>query len=102
MVKNRSKHLFMLWLTAFVLLYVIVLIGGHVYSYSNDLTKIDLPNTMKLLLSGVLLVFYCPPLIPIYNQARQESDIKIKRMSVFLFITISVAALGSIINILFT
>ena len=102
MFKSRSKRLFTLWLIAFVLLCVIVFIGGNVYSYRNALDEIDLPSSMKLILSGVLLVFFCPTLIIIHNNARLENMIKIKRRSLFLFITISVAAIGSIISILFT
>ena len=101
MFKSKCKCLFTFWLIAFVLLCVIVFIAGNVYSYRNALEEIDLPSSVKFILSGVLLVLFCPPLIIIHNHARQENMIRIKRRSLFLFITISVAALGTIITTLF-
>ena len=102
MHSSRSKSLFTFWLIAFVLFCVTVSLWATGYSYRNSLEEIDLPKTIKLVLSGVLLMIYCPPLILIHNYARQDHMIRIMRRSLFLFVTISVAALGSIITILFT
>lgn len=102
MRNSRSKRLFTFWLIAFVLFCVIVSLWATGYSTKHSLVEKDLPKTIKLVLSGVLLVIYCPPLIIIHNYASQDHMLKIKRRSLFLLVTVSVAALGTIITILFT
>lgn len=101
MHNSRSKRLFTFWLIAFALFCVAVSVLASNYSNSHQLIEKDLPEPIKLVFSGVLLVIYCPPLLVIYNCAKKEQYLTLKRRSLFFFATVATAALGTIVSVIF-
>ena len=101
MVRKKAPRLFAVWILAFTFFCAIVSILASNYSYENQLVEKDLPEPIKLILSVVLLFVYCPSLLVIHNYAKQEQLLKTKRRSLFLFVTIAIAALGTIVTIIF-
>ena len=101
MNSGRSKRLFVFWLIAFLFFCVAVSFFASKYSYEHQLIEKDLPESVKFLLSCILLLVYCPTLLVIHNYAKKEQALKIKRRSLFFFVTIAIAALGTIVTVIF-
>lgn len=101
MTQKKVSLYFAAWIAAFVVFCVVVSILASYYSYVNQFVEKDLPEPIKLVCSVVLLVVFCPPLLAIHKHAKQEQIVKTKRRSLFLFVTIAVASLGTIVTIIF-
>ena len=96
----KASRLFAIWIAAFIVFGIVVSILSLDYSYKNQLAEKDLPESIKIAFSVILLVVFCPPLLIIRNFATKEQNLKLKRRSLFLFLTIAIAALGTIVNIM--
>lgn len=97
---KKASRLFAIWIAAFIVFSIVASILASNYSCKDHLAERDLPELIKLAFSVVLLVAFCPPLLVIHNYATLEQNFKIKRRTLFLFLTIAIAALGTIVTII--
>ena len=100
MTPKKAIKLFLIWIIAFAIFTYTVSFSASVYTLEHHLVNKDLPDQVKLIISGVLLLFFCPSLVFVYRSAKIENKRGIQKISAFLLLFLCIASIGCIISVL--